>query len=261
MRRVLVFGYGLVSYLLFFAIFLYSIGFIGNLLVPKSIDSGVAAGSPLAAVLVNLGLLSVFALQHSVMARPAFKRWWTRIIPEPIERSTYVLASVAALALIYWLWQPLPALVWSAESAFARGALTGLYFAGWALVLYATILISHFDLFGLRQVWLELRGRVYAHLPFDTPSLYRFLRHPLYLGWFIVFWAGPDMSVGRLLFAATCTAYILVAVQLEERDLVAHLGERYARYREQVPAFLPRLRRRAGARLAASETRAQASAG
>jgi len=252
MRRVLVFAYGLVSYLLFFATFVYSIGFIGNLAVPKSIDSGVAAGSPLAAALVNLALLSVFAVQHSVMARPAFKRWWTRIIPESIERSTYVLFSVAALALIYWQWQPLPTAVWSAESDLARGALTGLYFAGWGLVFYATILISHFDLFGLRQVWLELRGRLYAHLPFETPSLYRFLRHPLYLGWFIVFWAGPDMSVGRLLFAATCTAYILVAVRIEERDLIAHFGEKYARYREQVPAFLPRPTRRAARAVSAA---------
>jgi protein-S-isoprenylcysteine O-methyltransferase Ste14 len=178
------------------------------------------------------------------MARPAFKRWLTRFIPQPAERSTYVLLSSVTMWVLYAFWQPVTNVVWSVESAAAQWALTGLYFAGWGMVLYATILISHFDLFGLRQVTLYLQGKEYQHLPFDTPSLYGFVRHPLYIGWLTVFWAAPTMTAGRFFFALMCTGYILVAIQLEERDLTGHFGERYTRYKESVPMLIPALRRR-----------------
>ncbi len=238
MSRIACFAYGLLCYAIFSATFLYSIGFVGNLWVPKSIDSGTPGPVGLA-LAINLALLGVFALQHSVMARPAFKRWWTRLVPEPIERATYVLASSAALALLYWGWQPIAGVVWQAESVLAWGALTALYFTGWALVLYSTCLISHFDLFGVRQVWLHLRGRAYEGKPFMTPSLYRYIRHPLYVGWFTVFWATPTMTIGHLLLALVVTAYVLVAVRIEERDLLHYFGDVYARYRRRTPAFVP----------------------
>jgi protein-S-isoprenylcysteine O-methyltransferase Ste14 len=239
MRRVLVLAYGLVTYALFFGTFCYSIGFLADLFVPKSIDSPAADGSPVTAVLVNLAVLTVFALQHSVMARPGFKRAWTKIIPEPAERSTYVLLSTLAMWLVFWGWQPIGGTVWSVQSAVGQTALTGLLLGGFGLVLYATLLISHFDLFGVRQVWLHFRGVEYTHLPFDTPSLYKHVRHPLYVGWFVAFWATPHMSLGHLMFATVCSAYIVVALVFEERDLTAHFGARYARYKQEVPAFLP----------------------
>jgi protein-S-isoprenylcysteine O-methyltransferase Ste14 len=238
MPRILALAYGSVCYVAFFGTFLYAIGFIGDLVVPKTIDSG-AAGPVGRAVLVDLALLSVFALQHSVMARPGFKRLWTRIVPQPVERATYVLASSAALWLLFAFWEPIPASVWQV-GGFAGAALEAIYFAGIALVLYATFLIDHFDLFGLRQVVLYFRGRPYTEKRFATPSLYRHIRHPLYVGWFTTFWFTPQMSAGHLLFAAVASAYILVAVLFEERDLLAMLGEDYRRWRERTPAFLPR---------------------
>ena len=244
MSRIAVFLYGVLSYGLFFACFLYSIAFVGNLdFVPKTIDSG--SGLPIAAAIgVNLCLLAIFAVQHTGMARPGFKRVFTRMLPEAVERSTYVLLSTACLALLYAAWQPIGGVVWDIANPAGRAALLALYFAGWGLVLYATFLIDHFDLFGLRQVWLHLRGKPYTGKPFHTPSLYRWMRHPLYVGWFTVFWATPAMSGGHLLLALVTTGYIWLAVLFEERDLVAHFGDTYRRYQESTPKFLPRLLRR-----------------
>ena len=242
MKRSLILLYGVICYAVFFATFLYAIGFIGNLWVPKTMDSARSTGVG-AAVLIDLGLLALFALQHSVMARPAFKRAWTKIIPESAERSTYTLLSSLALILLFWAWRPIGGVVWSVENETARMALYALYAFGWALLLYTTFLLNHFDLFGLRQVWLQFRGRPYTHLPFKTPTLYRWVRHPLYVGWLTIFWATPAMTVTHLLFALMTTAYILIAIQLEERDLVAALPE-YADYRKRVPMLLPGTKRR-----------------
>lgn len=242
MRRVAVFIYGLISYLIFFVSFLYAIGFVGNIAVPKSIDSG-AAGALWPSLLVNLGLLGLFGLQHSGMARPGFKRWWTKIIPEPIERSTYVLFASSALILLMWLWQPMPAVVWSVEVEAGRTALWVLYGLGWGLVLVATFMISHAHLFGVKQVHRHWRGEEPAEPGFQTPGLYRYLRHPIMLGFLIAFWATPRMTVGHLVFALATTGYILVALRLEERDLVEAFGEKYRAYRERVPMFIPRLQK------------------
>jgi len=240
MKRTAILVYGFVCYAIFFATFLYAIGFVGNLVVPKSIDTGIETGWPWA-LAVNGLLLTVFALQHSVMARPAFKRWITRFIPHAAERSTYVLASSAALLVLFWAWRPLPTTVFAVESELLRTAITAVYLGGVGLVLYATFLIDHFDLFGLRQVVLHFRGQPYTHKRFMTPSLYKHIRHPLYVGWFIVFWATPSMSVGHLLLAVGTTAYILVAIVFEERDLSEMLGADYRAYRGRTPKFLPRL--------------------
>ncbi|MET0717210.1 MAG: methanethiol S-methyltransferase [Pseudoxanthomonas sp.] len=242
MRRISILLYGVVCYAVFFATFLYAIGFIGNLWVPKAMDS-VPTTSVGRAVLIDLGLLALFALQHSVMARPAFKRLWTRIIPESAERSTYTLLSSLALILLFWLWSPIGGVVWEVRNEAARVAIHAAYAFGWALLLYTTFLLNHFDLFGLRQVWLQFRGRPYTHLPFKTPTVYRWVRHPLYVAWLFTFWATPTMTVTHLLFALMTTAYILIAIQLEERDLVAALPE-YADYRKQVPMLIPSARRR-----------------
>lgn len=241
--RIAALAYGTASYLIFFVTFCYMIGFIGDLLVPKSIDSGPAGPVGIAA-LVNLMLVTLFALQHSVMARPAFKRWWTRIVPKPIERSTYVLLTSACLILLMWQWQPMPRTVWDFGGTPLGLALFGLFFAGWGLVLYATVLIDHFDLFGMRQVVLFMRQRKYGHHPFSTPSLYQYMRHPLYLGWFVAFWATPTMTSGHLLFSFTMTSYILIAVVFEERDLAKHFGDAYVRYQETTPKFFPAGRKR-----------------
>ena len=240
MSRFLTLTYGTVSYLLFFGCFLYSIGFVGDFaIVGKTVDSGEVL--PLAgALLVNLFALTVFALQHSIMARPAFKKVWTRIIPEPIERSTYVLASTAALAFLYAVWAPIPAIVWDVQNSVGHAALTGVYLGGWGLLLLATFQLDHFDLFGLRQVWLHARGKRYTNHPFATPGLYKWVRHPIYLAWFIIFWATPTMTVGHLLLAVVTTAYIVVATLIEEGDLKAHFGDVYRRYMETTPRFLPR---------------------
>ena len=237
MTRFGVLLYGVVSYAVFFGVFLYAIGFIGNLWVPKSMDSPreVAFAT---ALLINLGLLGLFAVQHSVMARPAFKRWWTSIIPGAAERSTYVLFSSLALVALFFWWQPMGGVVWDIKSAAGINTMYLLYAAGWLLLLYVTFLIDHFDLFGLRQVWLHLRGKPYTPVPFRTPWLYRQMRHPLYVGWLMIFWATPTMTVTHLLFALMTTPYILVAIRLEERDLIAEHPE-YAEYRRRVPMLLP----------------------
>ena len=245
MKRWLIFIYGVASYAIFFATFLYAIGFIGNLWVPKSIDSARETSLGVA-LLINAGLLGVFAIQHSVMARPAFKRWWTRIIPQEAERSTYTLLSSLALLALFAFWEPIGGIVWSVQSPVAKALIYGAYAFGWALVLVSTFLINHFDLFGLRQVWLQLRGRPYSALPFKMPVLYRYVRHPLYVGWFFTFWSTPTMTVAHLVFALATTAYILIAIQFEERDLMAEHPE-YAQYRKRVPMLVPftKARRRA----------------
>jgi protein-S-isoprenylcysteine O-methyltransferase Ste14 len=241
MSRTAALIYGFICYVVFFLAFLYLVGFLGNLAVPKSVDSGTAG--PLgAALLTDTLLLVLFGVQHSVMARPGFKAWWTRLVPRPIERSTYVLASSLALALLFWLWQPASAPVWQVEGGTARMVLRGLFFAGVGTVLYATFLIDHFDLFGLRQVVLYWRGLPYEDKRFTTPGPYRWIRHPLYVGWLTTVWATPVMSAGHFLFALVMTAYILVAIPLEERDLSALLGEPYRRYRDRTPLFVPRPR-------------------
>jgi protein-S-isoprenylcysteine O-methyltransferase Ste14 len=238
MSRVLAFIYGIICYLVFFASFLYAIGFVGNLAVPKGIDDGLT-GDVATAVIINLLLLSVFAVQHSVMARPGFKRVWTRIVPKAVERSTYVLLSSLALLLLFWQWRPLTTEVWQVTDEIARQAIWGVYWAGWGIVLVATFIINHFDLFGLRQVFLHLRNRSYSHPGFKVTGFYRYVRHPIMSGFVVAFWATPDMTVGHLLFAAACTGYILVGVWFEERDLVRHIGEPYAQYRREVPMLLP----------------------
>lgn len=238
-RRLSVLSYGVVSYAIFFATFCYALGWIGNLWVPKSMDS-VPVGSVWQALLVNTLLLAVFAVQHSVMARPAFKRWWTRFIPEPAERSTYVLLSSFALLLMFWQWQPMGGVIWNVENATGRILLHAMYGFGWLLVLATTFLINHFDLFGLRQVWLFARGKEYRPLGFVTPGPYQWVRHPLYVGWLCAFWFTPTMTAAHLLFAVATTAYILIAIQFEERDLVDVHGRSYAEYRQRVPMLIPR---------------------
>jgi protein-S-isoprenylcysteine O-methyltransferase Ste14 len=243
LKRLLAFVYGVASYAIFFATFLYAIGFVGNVVVPKSMDSG-REGSLAAALAVNLGLLTLFALQHSVMARPAFKRAWKRIVPEPVERSTYVLASSLALLLLFWQWRPIGGVVWSVDGPMAT-LLGALCAAGFLLVLASTFLINHFDLFGLRQVWLHLRGRAYTPVAFRAPGPYRWVRHPLYVGWLVAFWATPTMTAAHHVVALATTGYILGAIRLEERDLLDAHGESYRRYRDAVPMLVPRPRWRA----------------
>jgi protein-S-isoprenylcysteine O-methyltransferase Ste14 len=242
MKRGLIFTYGVLSYALFFATFVYAIGFIGNIGVPKSIDS--APTQPLiASLLIDLCLLMLFALQHSGMARPAFKRWVTRYIPREAERSTYVLASTACLALLFWQWAPLGGVVWNVSSSWAQYALYSLYFASWALLLFATFLINHFDLFGLRQAYHALRDKPMPQLKFVTPALYRIIRHPIYLGWLGIFWFTPTMTETHLVFAVITTVYILVGIRFEEHDLEQAHPE-YAQYKRKVPALIPSLSRR-----------------
>jgi len=238
-KRILIFIYGVASYAVFFATFLYSIGFIGNFIVPKRID-GLPELPVWQALSIDLALLALFAVQHSVMARPAFKRWWTRFIPASAERSTYVLASSLALIVLFALWQPLGGTLWNVTDDIAQIVLYSLYAFGWLLILASSYLINHFDLFGLRQVWLQLIDRPYTELKFVMPSLYRVVRHPLYVGWLFVFWATPTMTATHLFFAVGTTLYILIAVRFEERDLVAAHPE-YAAYRRAVPMLVPRL--------------------
>jgi len=241
MKKALAFAYGSISYLVFFGTFLYAIGFIGDFGVPKTMDSA-ASGPWLTAFLIDAGLLALFALQHSIMARTGFKKIITRLIPQAVERSTYVLASSLALLLLFWQWRPLGGGIWSVESTAGRTVLLALYGLGWALVLFSTFLINHFDLFGLRQVWRNLQGLPQSNLPFGTPLLYRLIRHPLYVGWITVFWSTPRMTATHLFFAVMTTAYILIAIRFEERDLMAAHPE-YAAYRKRVPMLIPSFRR------------------
>jgi len=240
MNRWLFFLYGVGSHLFFLATYAYMAGFVGNFVVPKSIDS-TSADSTAEAVAINLLLLGLFAVQHSVMARPAFKKLWTRIVPPVIERSTYVLVSNLVTILLMWQWRGLDAVVWDVQQPGLRALLWGLFALGWLLVPAVTFMIDHFDLFGLRQVWLHLRRVEYRPLPFRVPLLYRRVRHPLYVGWTILFWATPTMTAGHLLFAAVLTGYMALAALVEERDLIVHFGQRYEDYRRRVPMFVPRL--------------------
>jgi protein-S-isoprenylcysteine O-methyltransferase Ste14 len=230
--------YGACAYLAFVAVFLYTVAFLGGLPVPKTIDSG-PAGPVMQSFVIDALLLAVFAVQHSVMARPAFKRWWTHVVPEAIERSTYVLFASLAVALLLWQWQPIEQPIWTVAHPLAAMALGALFWCGWVLVLASTFLISHFELFGLRQGYDRLIGRSLPPAAFKAPLLYKHVRHPLYLGFLIAFWSTPRMSAGHLLFAVATTLYILVGIQLEERDLVALFGDQYRRYRDKVAMLIP----------------------
>jgi protein-S-isoprenylcysteine O-methyltransferase Ste14 len=238
MNRLIAFLYGLACYLLFFVTLLYAIGFVEGLVVPKTIDSGTVV--PMTeALIVNLLLLTVFAVQHSVMARKPFKQWWTQFVPHSIERSTYVLFATLALMLLLWQWRPMPAVVWQVADPSIAAAIMGLSFFGWLLVLASTFMINHFELFGLHQVVNNLAGRQMPSVRFKTPMLYKLVRHPIYLGFIIAFWAAPTMTVGHLLFAAVTTAYIFVGIWLEERDLSELFGDEYRHYRERVSMLIP----------------------
>lgn len=238
MKKLFFLLYGVVAYIIFFGTFCYAVGFVSSILVPKHIDS--APESPLGyAFLVNAGLLSLFALQHSVMARPAFKRWWTKFVPEPIERSTYVLLASLCLILLFWYWQPMGGVIWDVKSETTRSILTSLCLLGFGIVLVTTFLINHFDLFGLRQVWGYFTGKKYETLVFRTPLYYKYVRHPLYLGFMIAFWSAPTMTAAHLFFAVLTTGYMLIAIQFEERDLITHFGEDYKKYKRSAPMLIP----------------------
>ena len=238
LKRLTFFAYGLVCYVIFLGTFLYAIAFIGNLGAPTALDAPATGALP-RAIAINTGLLALFAVQHSVMARRWFKQWWTSFVPKPIERSTYVLFSSAALIVLFWQGQPVGGTVWSVESPLAEAVLWALFAFGWALVLVSTFLIDHFDLFGLRQVWLYLRGIPYSAREFTTPGPYRLVRHPLYVGWFFAFWMTPTMTAAHLMFAIATSAYILIAIQFEEHDLVREFGRTYEDYRRRVPMLVP----------------------
>jgi protein-S-isoprenylcysteine O-methyltransferase Ste14 len=243
MRRWIYLACGVACHALFLATYALMACFVGNLGIGWSIDSLPAASPPLLALAVDLGLLCLFAIPHSIMARPAFKSAWTRLVPEPIERSTYVLFSNILMLALMAFWQPLGGSVWNIEQPAGRALLWGLFGAGWLMVPLASLMIDHFDLFGTRQVWLHFRGRPYQPLPFRTRALYRAIRHPLYVGWALAFWATPTMSAGHLLFATVLTLYMALAVRIEERDLIRQLGKAYEEYRQRVPMFVPRIAR------------------
>ena len=238
MNRWLILIYGVFSYLIFLGVFVYAIAFVGNLWISKTLDSAPRMNL-LSAMGINLLLLGFFAVQHSGMARQGFKRWLTRFVPEPAERSTYVLWSNIAMILLFAFWQPMGGMIWSFENFYLRMLIYGLYFAGWLLLLVSTFAICHFDLFGLRQVWLHFRGQPYKPYPFQIPYLYSIVRHPIYVGWLVIFWAAPVMSCSHFLFAIGTTCYILIAIQLEERDLAQHFGQEYRDYQETVPMLVP----------------------
>jgi methanethiol S-methyltransferase len=240
MKRWLFFVYGVGCHVLFFGTFAYLAGFVGSILVPKTIDTATAGGSG-PAIAIDLLLLGLFAAQHSIMARPAFKRIWTRIVPEPIERSTYVLMANLVTILLIWQWRGIGPVIWDVHQPMLRAILWGLFAIGWLLVPFVSLLINHFDLFGTRQVWLHLQGREYTSLPFRTPLFYKRVRHPLYIGWTISFWATPTMTAGHLLFAVVLTVYMGLAAMIEERDLVNYFGHQYEQYRRRVPMFVPKL--------------------
>lgn len=239
MGRFLAFLYGVVCYVVFFLTFLYLIGFVAGVYVPKGINDGAQASAVLA-VVINVALMLAFALQHTIMARSGFKQWLTRFMPECTERSTFVLAASVVLIVLYWQWRPMPEVIWSVTDPTAVQVLWGLYLLGFGLVLAASFIIDHFDLFGLRQVWFNLRRKPYVHPPFQVTWMYRYVRHPLYVGLFIAFWSAPTMTMGRLLFAIVMSGYILIGLRYEERDLVRFLGEDYRRYRDSVPMLVPR---------------------
>jgi protein-S-isoprenylcysteine O-methyltransferase Ste14 len=243
LKRISFFAYGSFSYLVFLGTFLYAIGFVGNFGVPTALD-GPASGPLGISLAIDAGLLTLFAVQHSVMARKWFKQWWTQFVPKPIERATYVLFSSIALILLFVLWRPLGGVVWSVEDPTGLLVLRGLFGFGWALILYATFLINHFDLFGMRQVWRYLLGKPDEGLRFTTPGPYRLVRHPLYVGWLFAFWMTPVMTLAHLVFSLATTAYILLAIQFEERDLVREFGDSYEEYRRSVPMLIPSLRTR-----------------
>lgn len=240
MKRYLSFAFGVTSYGIFFVTFLYLVGFLVNVIVPKGIDTG-APIDPIAALAVNLALIALFGLQHSVMARPGFKAVWTKIVPKAIERSVYVLLASLTLIALYASWQPMPVVIWQAATPIIAATALGVFAFGFALVLVTTFVINHFDLFGLRQVYLNLRKKPYTEVPFQVRFVYRLVRHPLYVGWFLAFWATPVMTVGHLVFAAGMSVYILIAVKYEERDLVRQLGEDYRAYQRRVPKFVPHI--------------------
>ena len=231
--------YGVLNYVLFLAVFLYLICFLGNFIVPRTIDSE-AAFTLDPAWLVNVGLLVIFGIQHTVMARPTFKNAWTKIVPKPVERSTYMLLTNVLLILLFWAWQPMTGVVWDIQNPIGSGVLWAVFAAGWLVVLVSTFLINHFDLFGLRHVWLFFTGTEYTHLTFGQPLFYRHIRHPLYLGWMMAFWVTPSMTTGHLLFAIGTTVYMLIAIVYEERNLIQFHGEAYAEYRRRTPMLIPR---------------------
>lgn len=238
MKRVSFLFYGIIAYLAAFTSLVYAIGFIGNLVVPKTIDR-LPQVPLINAILINASLLSIFALQHSIMARPGFKRWFTRIIPEELERSTYVLMSGLLLTLIMWQWQPMGGVVWSVDNSIAKTVLLVIYFIGWTILFLSSFLINHFDLFGLRQVWLYFQGKPYTHLKFRLPFLYKVVRHPIYFGMMLAFWSTSIMTISHLFFAILATGYVLVGIQLEERDLIKQFGEKYNQYKKRAPMLIP----------------------